>query len=114
MLVQECIFLVSVIAQCSNLNLLKQYFFIGQLVIHEVKVKLLYACVLSELLRVTTGRSWTLKGVHRFTCSCCCHARAIGTVSSARQAFYHGKSVLAKSPISCSKFRHFESARHDI
>ena len=50
-LVQECIFLVSV-------------FFIGQLVIHEVEVKLLYTCVLSELLRVTTGSSWTLKGVH--------------------------------------------------
>ena len=39
-----------------------------QLVIHEVQVKLLYACVLSELLRVTTGSSWTLKGVHWFTC----------------------------------------------
>ena len=51
MLVQECIFLVSV-------------FLIGQLVIDEVQVKLLYACVLSELLRVTTGSSWTLKGVH--------------------------------------------------
>ena len=33
-----------------------------QLVIHEVQVKLLYACVLSELLRVTTGSSWNLKG----------------------------------------------------
>ena len=36
--------------------------FIGQLVVHEVQVNLLYACVLSELLRVTTGSSWTERG----------------------------------------------------
>ena len=30
-----------------------------------------YACVLSELLRVTTGSSWTLKRVHWFTCFTC-------------------------------------------
>lgn len=52
----------------QTLDLLKQYFFIGQLVIHEVQVKLLYACVLSDLLRVTTVSSWTLKGVHWFPC----------------------------------------------
>ena len=71
-------FLVNVIIPCSNLDLLKQYFFhrtassaVMQLVIHEVQVKLLYTCVLSELLRVTAGSSWNLKGVHWFSCSSC-------------------------------------------
>ena len=37
-------------------------------VCRPLQVKLLCACVLSELLRVTRGSSWTLKGVHWFTC----------------------------------------------